>query len=315
MTHAPAWRCRDAGDEPGHRLLASLGGFTLDELGCLFLGRASDLTDHDDRVRVRIGEEHLEHVDELGPLHGIAADADGRRLAEASIRGLLHGLIGERARARYDANVPALEDVAGHDADLAFVRSKHAGAVGADEPRGRPFQRPLHLHHVHHRNALRNAHDERDFSVDCFENGIGRERRRHIVRSGGRAGLLLGLRYRIEKWYVRQLRIRMLGAALSGCDTGNDLRSVSLGLFGVEGALATSDALTNDFGALVDEDGHYCACPALLPRLVLLVGQNEHRIKYVDGGKRLLELQKSTGDLPQWQRDPLWRVAVASTSL
>ena len=78
-----------------------------------------------------IGEEQLEHVDELRALDRIAADADGRRLAEAGVGGLLHGLVGQRARARDDADAAGLEDVARHDADLALVGRQHAGAVRA----------------------------------------------------------------------------------------------------------------------------------------------------------------------------------------
>ncbi len=72
---------------------------------------------------LRIGEEHLQHVDELGALHRIAADADRRGLAEAFARGLEHRFIGQRAGARHDADRAGLEDVARHDADLAFARA------------------------------------------------------------------------------------------------------------------------------------------------------------------------------------------------
>ena len=56
-------------------------------------------------VGLGIGEEQLEHVDELRALHRVAADADGGRLAEAGVGGLLHGLVGQRAGARHDADV------------------------------------------------------------------------------------------------------------------------------------------------------------------------------------------------------------------
>jgi hypothetical protein len=70
-----------------------------------------------------VGQEHLEHVDELGALDRVAADADGRRLAEAFVGGLEHRFIGQRARARDDADRAGLEDVARHDADLALARA------------------------------------------------------------------------------------------------------------------------------------------------------------------------------------------------
>ena len=69
------------GDEADHRLLRPCE--LVEEFGRLFLGRAADLADHDDRLGFGVGEEHLQHVDELGALHRIAADADAGGLAEA----------------------------------------------------------------------------------------------------------------------------------------------------------------------------------------------------------------------------------------
>ena len=43
---------------------------------------AADLADEHDAVGLRIGEEQLEAFDEADAVHGIAADADGGRLAE-----------------------------------------------------------------------------------------------------------------------------------------------------------------------------------------------------------------------------------------
>ena len=69
----------------------------------------------------------------LVPFTGIAADADAGRLAQSHSGGLAHRLIGKRAGARYNANLAALVNVAGHDADLAFVRRDDAGTVRADQ--------------------------------------------------------------------------------------------------------------------------------------------------------------------------------------
>ncbi len=87
-------------------------GFVLQELGGIFFRRAADLADHDDRLRLVVGQEHLEHVDELGALDRVAADADGRRLAETFVGGLEDRLIGQCAGARQDADGALLEDVA-----------------------------------------------------------------------------------------------------------------------------------------------------------------------------------------------------------
>ena len=74
-------------------------------------------------LRLVVGEEHLEDVDEFRALDGIAADADGGGLAETFRGRLQHRFIGKRARARHNADRALLEDVAGHDADLAFARA------------------------------------------------------------------------------------------------------------------------------------------------------------------------------------------------
>ncbi len=73
---------------------------------------------------------NLEHVDEFGALDRVAADAHRRGLAEADLGRLEHGFIGQRARTRDDADIALLEDIAGHDADLAFVGGHDAGQFG-----------------------------------------------------------------------------------------------------------------------------------------------------------------------------------------
>ena len=134
---APAWPMRRpggavrAGDEADDGLRAAALGLVLQELRGVFLGLAADFADHDDRLGLGIGEEHLQRVDEFHALDRIAADADRRRLAEAFLRRLEHRLIGKRARARNDADAAALEDIARHDADLAFAGRHHAGAIRA----------------------------------------------------------------------------------------------------------------------------------------------------------------------------------------
>ena len=138
---APAWPMRRpgrggaAGDEADHRLLAAALRLVLDELRRVLLGRAADLADHHDRLGLVVGQEHFEHVDELGALDRVAADADRGGLAEALARGLEHRLIGQRARARDDADRARLEDIGRHDADLALAGGDDAGAVRPDQPR------------------------------------------------------------------------------------------------------------------------------------------------------------------------------------
>ncbi len=105
MAHAATGRSRAAGDEADHRLLAAALGFVVDELRGVFLRRAADLADHDDRMGLVVGQEQFQHVDEFRALDRVAADADRRGLAEADLGGLEHGFIGQRAGARDDADI------------------------------------------------------------------------------------------------------------------------------------------------------------------------------------------------------------------
>src|SRR5690606_34197803 len=50
VAHRASLRSRAARDEAGHRLLAAALGLVDQELGGIFLGRAADLADHDDRL-------------------------------------------------------------------------------------------------------------------------------------------------------------------------------------------------------------------------------------------------------------------------
>ncbi len=113
------------------------GFFTccFDELRRGLFGCAADLADHDDGLGLGVVVEQAQRVDVRSADDGVAADADGRRLADAALRELVHGLIGERAGAGDDADRAFLVNAAGHDADLGFAGRDDAGAVGSDEPR------------------------------------------------------------------------------------------------------------------------------------------------------------------------------------
>src|SRR5690606_24214231 len=102
-------------------------------------------------------------VDEVRPVDGIAADAHGRALADAEPGELADGLVGERAALGEDADAAGLVDVAGHDADLALTGRDDAGAVRTDEAGRRlTVEDAADVEHVHHGDALGDAHRERD---------------------------------------------------------------------------------------------------------------------------------------------------------
>ena len=85
---APAWPMRRPGgavrpsDKADNRLLAAAFGLVGDELRGVFLGRAANFADHDDRFGGVIGQEHFQNFDEFGALDRVAADADRGRLAK-----------------------------------------------------------------------------------------------------------------------------------------------------------------------------------------------------------------------------------------
>src|SRR6056297_606201 len=251
MAHAAARRRGAPGDEARGGFPAALLALGGEEFGGVFLGGAADFADHDDRLGLVIVEEPFQHVDMLGPLDRVAADADAGGLAKAHIGGLLDRLVGERARARHDADLATLVDMAGHDADLAGVRRDDAGAVGADQLGVRGFQRALDAHHVQNRDTFGDADDHFHLGVDRLEDRVGGEGRRDIDHRRVRAGLVPGLVDRVED---RQVKMRL--AALAGGHAADHLGAIGDRLFGVESALRAGEALTDHLGVFVDEDCH-----------------------------------------------------------
>ena len=111
---APAWPMRRPGGAVCPAMKPTTGFFTLrfDVGGRGFFGVAADFADHDDGVRVGIVVEELDGVEKCGADDRIAADADAGGLADAELRQLADGFIGQRAGARDHAHV-ALPDECG----------------------------------------------------------------------------------------------------------------------------------------------------------------------------------------------------------
>src|SRR3546814_16053556 len=85
------------------------------ELRRFLFGRAADLADHDDRLGRLVRKEQLEHVDEVGAVDRIAADADRSRLAKARHRRLVHRFVSKRARTADEADRTLRTDIARQD--------------------------------------------------------------------------------------------------------------------------------------------------------------------------------------------------------
>ena len=128
----------------------------------------------------------------------------------------------------------------------------------------RAGERALHLHHVEHRDALGDADDQRDLRIDRLEDRVGGERRRHVDHRRVGAGLGDRLGHGVEH---RQVEMR--GAAFARRHAAHHLGAVGDRLLGMEGALRAGEALADDLGVLVDQDGHQAG---LLHRLDDLLG-------------------------------------------
>src|SRR5271166_1354006 len=247
VSHAPPRRRGLARDKAHYRLLH----VRLDVLRRCFFGAAADLADHDDGFRLRISVEQRNRVYEVCPDDRVATDTDGRRLPDAARRQLIHGFIRQRARARHDAHVAFLMNAGRHDADLAAAGRDNTRAVRPDQPRILRLQVLPRLHHVERRNALRDAHDQRNTRVGRFHDGVRRTRRRH--ENHRRIGA--GLRHRFSHC-VEDGPAFMSGATLARSHATHHLRSVRLRSFGVEGSFPARQSLHNQSRRFINQDAH-----------------------------------------------------------
>jgi hypothetical protein len=131
----------------------------------------------------------------------------------------------------------------------------HARTVRADQPRLPALHRLLHADHVAHGNALGNGDAEVQAGIDALEDGIAGERGRDEHGAGGGAGLFRGLGHSVEDGHLLSAVLEAL-AALAGRDAGDDLRAVIDGELRVPRAEAAGDALDEDLGVGLNEDGH-----------------------------------------------------------
>ena len=78
MAHAPARRGRGTGNEAHHRLIRLAGGeiLPLQVFGGQDFRLPADFTNHHNGFGIGVGQEHLQHLDEIHALHRVAADAN-----------------------------------------------------------------------------------------------------------------------------------------------------------------------------------------------------------------------------------------------
>src|SRR5262249_47183066 len=94
--------------------------------------------------------------------------------------------------------------------------------------------------------------DERDFRLDRLADRVGRARRRHVDHARVAAGLVLRLRDGVE-----HRQIEMERAAFARRGAADHLCAVGDRGFRMERAVLAGEALGDDLGVLVDQDGHH----------------------------------------------------------
>src|SRR5881392_1090293 len=249
---APAWPMRRPGGAVCPAMNPTTGFFTLALIhSAALLGVAADFADHNDGVGVRIIVEKLDGVEKRRADDGIAPDADAGGLADAELRQLMDGFVGERATAADDADVALLVDAPGHDADFAFAGRDDAGAVWANEARFLEIDDGGDAHHVKGGDAFGDADDERKLSVSGFEDGIGGVGRGNKNHRGVCASGLGSVGDGVE-----DRALKMFGAALAWRDPADDVGAVLDHLLGVESAFAAGETLHDEARFFVDEDAH-----------------------------------------------------------
>ena len=247
MAHRTAFGCRDASDETDD----GLGSICLNPARGLDLKVTTDFADHHNAFRFVVRHQELDRFEGRGADDGVAADANGRGLAKASLRALVHRFVGEGARLGDDANHAWFENEARHDANFGLAGGDDAGTIGADEGAITVVDVRLHFDHVRHWNALSDGHDDLDAGVGRFHQGVGCKRRRHKHNAHVRAGFGDGLGDRVEHGTVE---VRL--PPFSRSYTTNHIGAIFNHLACVESAFASCEALHNDLGVAVDENAH-----------------------------------------------------------
>lgn len=219
-----------------------------------FLFGAADLSQKDNTLSFVVGEKQFQTIDKADAVHGIAANADRGRLAEAEGRGLRHHLAGERGGAGDDTDRPALFRAGGHDAQLAAPGRQHALRIRPHKAGGGAFERAAHAHHVEHGDALRDADDKRQFRLYRLQNGGGGIGRRHEDKACRGPGRVHCIAHRIE-----DRQVQVTPPAFARTYAGDHLGAVSHGALDMIGRGAAGQPLAENLGAGIDQNRHYAA--------------------------------------------------------
>ena len=235
VSHAAAWRGSLSSDEADSRQVAVVVG--AEPLGGLFLGLATDLTDHDDTFGLGIVNELSKNINEVSSVEGVTTDSDDGGLAQALGGRLVDSLVGEGARATDNTDFTLGVDVAWHNSDLALTWLDDTWAVWSDQA---SFVLGLHdrfyLDHIQSGDTFGDAHDKVHLSLDSLKNGVGGEGGRHVDHGG--LGVSGGLRLSDG---AEDGETEMLTACLALVNTTNNLGAVGKSLFSMECTLESEN--------------------------------------------------------------------------
>ena len=128
VTHSPTWWGGDTSNEADNGLVG--GVVLLQEVGSVFLGRTTNLTNHDDAVSLFVLEEDVQAVNEVGTGEGVTTNTNNEGLTKAGLGSLVDGFVGKSSGARDNTNAAALVDESRHDTNLALALVKSEGYPG-----------------------------------------------------------------------------------------------------------------------------------------------------------------------------------------
>mmetsp|Transcript_19353 Transcript_19353/g.45283 ORF Transcript_19353/g.45283 Transcript_19353/m.45283 type:complete len:326 (-) Transcript_19353:31-1008(-) len=256
VSHASAGGCRETCNETNDGLLVAAGA---EPLSSLLLCGASDLTNHNDTFSLRVADEVLQAVEEVGAVERVTTNANASGLAKPSNSGLVHSLVRQGARPRNDANLALLVDITRHDTDLALAGLDDAWAVRSDKTgRGLRVQGCLDPNHILLWDALGDANHQGNLSLEGLQNRGGSSWRRDIDHTGvgldGGLCLLDG---------VEHGQVKVGRPSLARRHSTNHVRAVLNGMGAVERALLSRETLAENLGGLADGRGRR---PILEPR-------------------------------------------------
>ena len=164
MAHALAFGGSDARDIGNDRLCHILAN----KFRGLFLGRATNFTNHHNGFCCRVLLKQTQDVDEVGARNRIATDSNAGRLTIAHIGCLLDGLVGQGSGARHDPDTTRLMDIGRHNTDLALAGRDDSGAIWTNQPDAQFVTLHLGIQHVEGGHALGDTDNQLNTRIRSF---------------------------------------------------------------------------------------------------------------------------------------------------